>query len=385
MVDDKPPGSGHDFGGLINLSTLPSAVWKGFSVPEHQPAAMVGVVTISLIVLWTKFAPQRLKVVPAPLFAVVLATVLAVILQRFGLDPKDIQVPNTLTDAVSPLGFAGLGGIFDQSMLIAGLTLAFVASAETLLTATAVDAMQSHAPRTNYDRELVAQGIGNTLCGFLGLLPLTGVIVRSGANVQAGGRTRTATILHGVWLLLFALILPGVLRLIPVACLAAVLVFTGYKLVKIKEMRELAKWGKGELWVCGVTLLGVVVIDLLKGIMLGLGLAIAQLFYRFTHLTIRVEEDQARRRTNMFLEGAATFLLLPRIAQALQAIPDNTELHVHIEKLSHIDHACLDLLMTWEKQHEATGGTLVVDWETLTASFHQETEETASTPTATAT
>ena len=210
------------------------------------------------------------------------------------------------------------------------------------------------------------------LCGVLGVLPLTGVIVRSGANVQAGGRTRLSTILHGLWLLLFAVVFTFVLRLIPVACLAAILVYTGCKLVNIKAIRELGKYGKGEVAVYIVTLVVIVVIDLLTGIVLGLGLAVVQLIYRFTNLTIRVERDTERNRTTLYLKGAATFLRLPKLAQALQAVPPNTELHVHFEDLGHIDHACLDLLMKWEKQHEATGGSLVIDWESLTAKFRPQ-------------
>ncbi len=371
MVDDKPPGSGKEYGGIINLSTIPEAVWKGVTEPDHQAAAVVGIVTILTIMGWSRFAPKRLKVLPAPLIAVSVATVLAVILEQFGLDPKDIQVPDKLTDAVSLPAWGDLPRLLDRSILIAGLTLAFIASAESLLTATAVDAMQQHAPRTKYDRELAAQGVGNVVCGVLGVLPLTGVIVRSGANVQAGGRTRLSTILHGLWLLLFAVVFTFVLRHIPVACLAAILVYTGCKLVNIKAVRELGKYGKGEVAIYVVTVVVIVVIDLLTGIVTGLGLAVVQLIHRFTHLTIRVERDTERNRTTLYLTGAATFLRLPKLAQALQAIPPDTELHVHFDNLGHIDHACLDLLMKWEKQHEATGGSLVIDWESLTAKFRQ--------------
>ena len=319
MVDDKPPGSGKEYGGIINLMTIPEAVWKGVTEPAHQPAAVVGIVTILVILGWSSFAPMRLKVLPAPLLGVTVATVLAVTLEQLGLDPKDIQVPDSLTEAVNLPGWGDLPRLLDRSILIAGVTLAFIASAESLLTATAVDAMQQHAPRTKYDRELAAQGVGNVLCGALGVLPLTGVIVRSGANIKA--------------------------------------------------IRELGKYGKGEVAVYIVTLTGIVVIDLLSGIVVGLGLAVVRLLYRFTHLAIRVEKDAERNRTNLYLEGAATFLRLPKLAQALQAIPPDTELHVHFEELGHIDHACLDLLMKWEKQHEATGGSLVMDWESLTAKF----------------
>ena len=212
MVDDKPPGTGKEFGGILNLATLPQAVWKGLSETDHRPAAMLGVITILAIVLWTVFVPKKLKFLPAPLVGVVVATIAAALFQA---DANFISVPNNLLEAMQFPTLGDPGSVFAGPSLIeavgpillAGLAQAFVASAESLLTATAVDSMQQHAPRTNYDRELMAQGTGNLLCGLVGALPMTGVIVRSSANVLAGARTRTSTILHGAWLLVFAVLL----------------------------------------------------------------------------------------------------------------------------------------------------------------------------------
>jgi MFS superfamily sulfate permease-like transporter len=228
--------------------------------------------------------------------------------------------------------------------------------------------MQQHAPRTKYGRELVAQGLGNLLCGLIGALPLTGVIVRTGANIQAGARTRASTMLHGTWLLILAVVFPHILRLIPVASLAAILVYTGYKLVSPKAIRALWQYGRGEVAIYAATLATVVIVDLLTGIVVGIGLAIAKLVYTFSHL--RVEMSEENGRTILYLEGAATFIRLPVLSTALEEVKPSTELHVHFEELTYIDHACLDLLMNWKKQHEATGGSLMVDWEGLTARFH---------------
>ncbi len=368
MVDDKPPGSGIKFGGVINLYTIPEAVWKGVTEDVHQEAAGIGVLTIFAIITWALFAPKRLKFLPAPLFGVLLATAAASVLR---LDMRYITVPDNLTDAISLPVAGDWSQLLNWSILGAGVALAFVASAESLLTATAADAMQQRAPRTKYDRELRAQGVGNLLCGLLGALPMTGVIVRTSANIQAGGRTRASTIMHGLWLLVFAALLPQILRLIPIASLAGILVYTGYKLMNPKAVRALWQYGKGEVAIYAATLATIVVVDLLTGILVGIGLALAQLMYRFSHLAVRVEEDPERERTVLYLEGAATFLRLPKLAAVLQTVPPNTELHVHFEELSHIDHACLDLLMKWEKQHEATGGSLVIDWESLTAKSRQ--------------
>lgn len=368
MVDDRPPGSGIAFGGLINLYTIPVAVWKGLTEAAHQPAASIGVLTILAIVAWASFAPKKLKFVPAPLIGVTLATAVAALLQ---LDVAFITVPNNIADAIALPASGDWSRLLNWSIVGAGVALAFVASAESLLTATAGDAMQQHAPRTNYDRELAAQGAGNLLSGLLGALPMTGVIVRTSANIQAGARTRASTILHGVWLLVFAAMLPGVLRLIPIASLAAILVFTGWKLMNVQAIRALRKYGKSQIVIYAATLTTVVVVDLLTGIMAGLALALALLVHRFSHLSIRLETDPARRLTTMYLDGAATFLRLPKLAAALQTVPGNTELHVHFEALSHIDHACLELLMNWDKQHAAGGGSLVINWDSLAAMFHE--------------
>lgn len=372
MVDDIPPGKGKPLEGLYNLYTIPQAVWKGVTEDIHQHAAFLGLLTLLVVIGWGALAPRKLKVVPAPLVGVLIASCVAAI---WGMkDVKYVFMPDNLLEAISfPKVSAFM--VHDtfitslQAVLVAGVAMAFVASAESLLTATAADSMQQHAPRTKYDRELAAQGIGNLLCGTLGVLPVTGVIVRTGANIQAGARTRASTVMHGVWLLVFAVCCPWLLKLIPVASLAALLVHAGYKLMNPKPAKILWQYGKSEVAIYAVTLICVVAINLLTGIIIGLALAVAKLVYTFSHLRVRLHEENGR--TILHLDGAATFVRLPKLATALESVAPSTELHVHFEGLSYIDHACLDLLMNWEKQHEATGGSLVVDWESLTARFRQ--------------
>jgi MFS superfamily sulfate permease-like transporter len=218
----------------------------------------------------------------------------------------------------------------------------------------------------------VAQGIGNSLCGLLGALPMTGVIVRSAANVQAGGTTRASTMMHGMWLLVFVGLLGTILRMIPIASLAAVLVYTGYKLVNFKQIKELRKYGWGEVIIYFATMIGIVATDLLTGVMIGIGLSAAKLLLSFSRLDVRLRTEPNSPRAVLSLVGAATFLRLPRLAAALDEVPPNAELHVNFERLDTIDHACLDLIMNWAKQHEATGGSLVIDWNSLHANFRGE-------------
>lgn len=230
--------------------------------------------------------------------------------------------------------------------------------------------MQSET-RTNYNRELAAQGIGNMVCGLLGALPMTGVIVRSSANVEAGGRTRLATILHVLWLLVFVSLLAFMLRMIPTAALAAMLVYIGYKLINFKAIRELRKYGWGEVAIYAATVGTIVSTDLLTGVLTGIGLSAVKLLYTFSHLVVNLDVDLSNRKAFLNLEGAATFVRLPVLAEELERVPGNVELHVDFEHLDYIDHACLDLLSNWAKQHEATGGSLVIDWDSLHANFHR--------------
>jgi MFS superfamily sulfate permease-like transporter len=328
---------------------------------NHDWAAKVGLLTILALVLWKTFAPSRLKLLPAPLLAVAIATAVTVLLQ---LPVLYVEVPDNLWSEVHFPSLTVLQSVSLGVVLQAGIVLALVASAETLLCATAVDQMQSET-RTGYDRELAAQGVGNIVCGLLGALPMTGVIVRSSANVDAGAKTRLSTILHGLWLLVFVSVLAFVLRMIPTAALAAMLVYIGYKLVNFKVVRNLKKYGWGEVVIYFATLGMIVCTDLLTGVLTGIGLSAVKLLYTFSHLDAKLQLDEAQQKAILSLRGAATFVRLPTLASELERVPDNVELHVDFEHLDYIDHACLDLLMNWAKQHEGKGGTLVIDWESL--------------------
>lgn len=226
-------------------------------------------------------------------------------------------------------------------------------------------------PRTKYDKELAAQGVGNAICSTLGALPMTGVIVRSTANVEAGGKTRASAFLHGVWLLLFAAVLPFTLSYIPVASLAGVLVYTGFKLAYPKVIPDLLKFGKSEVAIYVVTIVMVVATNLLEGVLIGLGLSILKLLQAFSHLEIRWDEDIVRNRVELHLKGAATLIRIPQLAAALEEVRPGAEVRIHFEHLDYIDHACIDLLGSWEKQHKVTGGTLEIEWEELASKFHQ--------------
>jgi MFS superfamily sulfate permease-like transporter len=257
--------------------------------------------------------------------------------------------------ALTTIELLGSGALW-----MAAVELALIASAETLLCTAALDRMHS-GPRTSYDRELVAQGMGNSVCGLLGALPMTAVIVRSTANLRAGAQTRASTMLHGAWLLLLVALAPQLLRLVPVASLAAVLIVVGCRLIDPAALAELRRVGRPEAVIYIVTMAGVVTIDLLNGVLAGLAVAAVVLLHRLTHLRVDVEHDAGSRRSTLHLHGSATFLRLPKLADALEEIPPDREVHVHLDGLHHLDHAALELLTNWERTQRERGSAAAVD------------------------
>jgi len=358
MVDDKPRGSG-----VANLLSIPESVMKGISPAQglpHQEAASVGLLVLAVLVLWNKL-PGRLRKIPGPLAAVIVAGIVA---DGFSLPIAHVQVPDDLLGTLTMLTPSSAAGfLLTPHIWAAALAMACVASAETLLSAAAVDSMHS-GPRTNCNKELFAQGVGNTLCGIVGALPMTGVIVRSSVNVASGAQTRRSTILHGIWLAMLVLLLPGVLRMVPVSALAAILVYTGMKLASPKNVMKLPRY---EIFVYLLTMGIIVCVDLLSGVAAGVMAACAGLLYRLSHLEIRVDDQPEAGRAIVHVEGAATFLRLPDIAEALDRVPRDREVHVRLDRVTNLDHAALELLKSYDH--------LVVDWDRVGGVAAQESPD----------
>jgi MFS superfamily sulfate permease-like transporter len=346
MVDDKPQGSGID-----NLLSIPESVYKGIFPLEgdaHHLAAFAGILTIAVILLWNKFKPKALKAMPGPLVGVVVASVVAYL---FAWPIARVAVPDNLVETFTWISGGSLSLLTDTTFLMEAVGLALIASAETLLCATAVDRMHDGV-RTNYDKELRAQGLGNALCGMVGALPMTGVIVRSSANIEAGGKTRVSAILHGVWILALVAVFPQVLAAIPTSSLAAVLVYTGFKLINLQGAKLLYKKGWSELAIWAATLVAIVVTNLLTGVIFGLVLAVLRLLSVFCRIQVQVVSKNDRH--DVYLRGAATFVTLPKIASAIEKLPTAGEVHFHIDKLAYIDHACIELLEDWSRRHRGS-------------------------------
>jgi MFS superfamily sulfate permease-like transporter len=354
LIDGTPMHSG-----LANLVAIPGAFFSlsPASLGQAESALAVGLVTIGGMLLWERCRPKALKLVPGALIGVIAGSVLASVL---GMGVKRIDVPTSLLASITPPQFADFARLAEPGIALTALAVAFIASAETLLSAAAVDRMHS-GPRTRYNKELCAQGVGNTLCGLLGGLPMTGVIVRSSANVQAGAASRLSTMLHGLWILGFVALLPGVLRLVPMAALAGVLVVTGWKLVNLSHVRHLFhRYGVLPALVWAATFAMVVATDLLTGVLVGMALSLLELVphLRRLRLDIRHNRSEAEGAVEVDLGGVATFAHLPRLSKTLERLPPGSA--VTLRHLSFVDHTCAEMIGEWLERRRARGDLIAL-------------------------
>lgn len=324
-----------------NVSELPGQLFAA-----HGPGLLLGALVIAILVGW-RWVPAGIRKVPGPLVAIVGVTALSVLLP---FDVARIQLDGSLLDALAlPSLPEGNWGAFATGVL----TVALIASVESLLSAVSVDRMHT-GPRTNFDRELIGQGAANIASGAVGGLPVTGVIVRSSTNVVVGAKTRASAILHGVWILVFAIPFAGLAQMIPSAALAGLLIVIGMQLVKLAHIETARR--TGDLAVYLVTILCVVFLNLLEGVLIGLALAVALTVWRVVRAKISAEEV-AENTWRVDIEGSCTFLSLPRLTSVLGSVPEGTSVTVELS-VDFIDHAAHESIEQWRRQHEATGGTV---------------------------
>jgi carbonic anhydrase len=337
LLGQTPKGSA-----LANLGGLPESLSQ-----VNVSALVIGGTTLAVIILWNRFLAKRVPFLPGSLVAILVGTGLA-----FAV-PGEVPYVAIGTGIFSSLHLPTLGGAHLDDLVLAGLALFVVASAESLLCAVATDQLHS-GPRANLNRELFAQGMGNVLSGLMGGLPITGVIVRSSANIAAGARSRLSAILHGVWMLVFVLLFTGLLAKVPMAALAALLVHVGVNLVKIKEIRKIAEFN--EVVVYGVTLAGVVFINLLWGIGIGFALALVLLLRRTATITLtletRGEEIHAR------FQGNLSFLSVPTVVARLRSIPPGRTVHLQFD-VDQLDHAAIEAIRGWRVGYQNAGGKVI--------------------------
>lgn len=345
-------------GAIENVAALDESLGRllGPSVTTEAVALLVGLISLLAMIGWEKVRPRSLSLLPGALVGVVAGTALTAALR---LPIPRVELPESLFAGLALPTLDAFAVLAQPGVLVAVLVIAVIASAETLLSAAAVDRMHDGA-RTRFDKELVAQGVGNGICGLLGGLPITGVIVRSSANVQAGARSRVSTILHGVWILGLVALAPALLEQAPLTALAAVLLVAGFRLIGLGHVRALfARHGPAPVGIWGATVTMVIVEDLLVGVAVGLALSLLEIL---PHLRRRlaIERQDQGDAIQLGLRGAATCKDVPALLAALEDLPEGRKVRLVGEGLRYMDHTSAETMSDWVRREARAGRPMEV-------------------------
>ena len=318
-------------------------------------AVIITLLSMLILILWEQPFMKRIKlfqIVQGPLIVVALGIFLNLIFSGIpglalnGEQMVAIPVPDSLNGFFAQFTFPDFSQITNSAVWITGITIAVVASLETLLCLEATDKLDPYKRVTPANQELKAQGVGNLISGLIGGLPITQVIVRSSTNIQSGGRTKMSTILHGFTLLACAMAIPVVLNLIPLASLAAILFLVGYKLAKPGLFKQMYALGKTHFVPFMVTILGIVFTDLLMGIGIGLAVAIFYVLYNNYKKPFLFESDKHIKDGTIRLELAedVTFINKASIQRTLSQLPDGAKVIIDASKSIYIDQDVIEII-----------------------------------------
>ncbi len=326
----------------------------------HWGAIVVALLCFAILIGW-KYVPKlRDSVIPVQLGVVVLAVVANRI---FGMMDSSLWLEATHRVALPSFdGFVGFAGILpspdfsaftDPAVYKVAITIAAVASLESLLNLEAADKLDPHKRVSNPNRELFAQGVGNMASGALGGLPVTSVVVRSTVNTYSGAETRYSAIFHGVWIVIAVVLFPDILRNIPLSALAAILVFTGFKLASPQVFTEMWRKGWSQFLPFFATVTAIVFTDLLIGVLIGLAVGLAAVIQSLVRTpflsTVTAEEEGAMssglQPPRLAFAQHLTFLHRAQLIRTLENIPNNSQLVLDASKTESIGPEILEILV----------------------------------------
>lgn len=334
----------------------------------HPGAAIIGLTSFALLLLWDRCKPLKNSAIPAPLFVVVLGVGLSEMLRTLGGSfvvggNHLVQVP-VAEDIAGFIGFLRMPD-FSQwanpAVYSAGITIAIVASLETLLNLEAIDKIDPRQRKSPASRELLAKGIGNAIVGLIGGIPMTSVIVRSSVNINAGGRTRLSAIIHGLLLLVSVMFLPTVLNLIPLSCLAAILLATGMKLISVKLIRDMWSQGRYQFVPFIITLVAIVLTDLVIGVTIGLAVSIGFILNSNLRRPMRqfVEKHLGSEVLRIELASQVSFLNRAALERALRGAAPGTHILLDGRNTDYIDPDILSLIREFRENTAPVRGVQV--------------------------
>ena len=319
-------------------------------------ATIVAIVALAILLLWDKVLSKKSKffqLVQGPLVAVVLGILFYVFTKddsTFGISDKllvSVPIPESIDTLGTLLSFPNFSVIGNAEIWITAFTIALVASLETLLCVEATDKLDPHKRTTPTNKELFAQGVGNSISGLLGGLPVTQVIVRSSANIQSGGRTKASAIIHGFFLLISVILIPRLLNMIPLSVLAAILFIVGYKLAKPALFKKMYELGWKQFVPFVVTVFGIVFTDLLIGIGLGLMVGIVVILlksYQNSHFLHIEDKSNGKHKIKMTLAEEVTFFNKGAILKELDSLPNDTYLELSLLNTRYLDNDIIEIL-----------------------------------------
>jgi MFS superfamily sulfate permease-like transporter len=313
-------------------------------------ALVIGVVGLAFQFIWEKFVSGKkgfIKLIPAPLVVVLLGIGINEIAKLYNTALSTdhmvkLPVANNAGEFFSFFTFPNWGSLTNPEVWIVAVTLALVASLETLLSIEAVDDLDPYQRVTNKERELKAQGVGNLISGLIGGLPITSVIVRSSANVNAGAKSKMSTVFHGMLLLLCVALIPNILNLIPNAALAAILIFTGYKLAKPALFKAFYKKGWDQFIPFIITIAAILFTDLLKGVIIGIGVGLIFVLRSNFKTAVFVVHDDLKYLFR--LRKDVSFLNKPIIKNKLEEVPENAHVIIDITRADFIDKDIIEVI-----------------------------------------
>jgi MFS superfamily sulfate permease-like transporter len=273
----------------------------------------------------------------------------------------NLPIPASFSDFIGQFSKPDFSAITNANVWVVAITIAAVASIETLLCIEAADKMDPLKRFTNTNTELKAQGIGNLISGLIGGLPMTSVIVRTSANVNSGARTKISAIAHGFFLLIAVIAIPTVLNKIPLACLAAILLMTGWKLAHPSVFRHMWNNGKFQFAPFIVTVVAVVFTDLLKGVAVGLAVSIFFILRANMRLAYFFKKEAHHMGETIYIDLAqeVSFLNKAAIKQTLAHLPENSSVVINATNSLYIDHDVLELIKDFVSQGSKDKGITV--------------------------
>lgn len=318
-------------------------------------ATLIAFIALGILLLWSNVLSKKGKIfqlVQGPLVAVAAGIIYFMVTKGTSLEISSehlvsVPVPDSFDSFIGQFAFPNFAVIVEPAIWVTAFTIALVASLETLLCVEATDKLDPEKRVTPTNRELLAQGTGNILSGMIGGLPVTQVIVRSSANIQSGGKTKMSAIIHGFLLLISVILIPTLLNNIPLSVLAAILLIVGYKLAKPSTFKAMYKAGWMQFVPYIITVAGIVFIDLLWGIGLGLAVGIVVVLFRSyqnSHFLHKVDVSNGKQKMKMTLAEEVTFFNKGAILKELDQLPENSYLELDVRKTRFLDNDIIEIL-----------------------------------------